>query len=133
MQRRPALFFLFFLMIRRPPRSTLFPYTTLFRSGKSLSLLKVSSDRIRVMAFKKAELSDELIVRLVEMNGQGAANVHLTFPSTVIAAREVNGQEQPIGPAAISKGELVTSFGSYGPRTFAIKLEIGRASCRERV
>src|SRR5687767_15932251 len=29
------LFFLsfFFLMIRRPPRSTLFPYTTLFRSG----------------------------------------------------------------------------------------------------
>src|SRR5688572_29996211 len=27
------LFFLFFLMIRRPPRSTLFPYTTLFRSA----------------------------------------------------------------------------------------------------
>src|ERR1035437_10509413 len=26
-------FFVFFLMIRRPPRSTLFPYTTLFRSG----------------------------------------------------------------------------------------------------
>src|SRR5437764_11965794 len=25
--------FLFFLMIRRPPRSTLFPYTTLFRSA----------------------------------------------------------------------------------------------------
>src|SRR3712207_7988129 len=24
----------FFLMIRRPPRSTLFPYTTLFRSGE---------------------------------------------------------------------------------------------------
>src|SRR3712207_7520447 len=26
----------FFLMIRRPPRSTLFPYTTLFRSGQRL-------------------------------------------------------------------------------------------------
>src|SRR5256885_5385073 len=26
--------FFFFLMIRRPPRSTLFPYTTLFRSVK---------------------------------------------------------------------------------------------------
>src|SRR2546426_6030352 len=26
------MFFFFFLMIRRPPRSTLFPYTTLFRS-----------------------------------------------------------------------------------------------------
>src|SRR5260221_9054034 len=28
--------FFFFLMIRRPPRSTLFPYTTLFRSVPSL-------------------------------------------------------------------------------------------------
>src|SRR6266849_7069295 len=28
-----SIFFIFFLMIRRPPRSTLFPYTTLFRSG----------------------------------------------------------------------------------------------------
>src|SRR2546422_10313227 len=27
-----VLFYFFFLMIRRPPRSTLFPYTTLFRS-----------------------------------------------------------------------------------------------------
>src|SRR6266704_6030422 len=31
--RRHFLSFLFFLMIRRPPRSTLFPYTTLFRSA----------------------------------------------------------------------------------------------------
>src|SRR2546426_12238881 len=29
----PSAFSFFFLMIRRPPRSTLFPYTTLFRSG----------------------------------------------------------------------------------------------------
>src|SRR5215471_5134969 len=31
------IFFVFFLMIRRPPRSTLFPYTTLFRSSTALS------------------------------------------------------------------------------------------------
>src|SRR3712207_7592896 len=29
----------FFLMIRRPPRSTLFPYTTLFRSGRTRCML----------------------------------------------------------------------------------------------
>src|SRR5438132_12011770 len=33
------LIFLFFLMIRRPPRSTLFPYTTLFRSDKYIQAL----------------------------------------------------------------------------------------------
>src|SRR3712207_8873442 len=37
-----------FLMIRRPPRSTLFPYTTLFRSG-------VHEDRIAGMPFKSLQ------------------------------------------------------------------------------
>src|SRR2546430_10023001 len=31
------MFFFFFLMIRRPPRSTLFPYTTLFRSHRLIA------------------------------------------------------------------------------------------------
>src|SRR5260221_3370093 len=30
-----GVIFFFFLMIRRPPRSTLFPYTTLFRSTRA--------------------------------------------------------------------------------------------------
>src|SRR6266571_7217589 len=30
-----TIMFFFFLMIRRPPRSTLFPYTTLFRSRRA--------------------------------------------------------------------------------------------------
>src|SRR6267143_2708606 len=33
----PHSLFFFFLMIRRPPRSTLFPYTTLFRSAPPVS------------------------------------------------------------------------------------------------
>src|SRR5688572_31389509 len=38
-----SLFF-FFLMIRRPPRSTLFPYTTLFRSPRSaLATLRIQN------------------------------------------------------------------------------------------
>src|SRR3712207_8586006 len=37
----------FFLMIRRPPRSTLFPYTTLFRSVKFLNNI-VEQDHRRI-------------------------------------------------------------------------------------
>src|SRR3712207_7284125 len=33
-------FYIFFLMIRRPPRSTLFPYTTLFRSERALDAVR---------------------------------------------------------------------------------------------
>src|SRR6266487_3138203 len=37
----PFLFLFFFLMIRRPPRSTLFPYTTLFRSRAAIPELQL--------------------------------------------------------------------------------------------
>src|SRR5258706_5939942 len=37
----PLSCFFFFLMIRRPPRSTLFPYTTLFRSHFSVCSLRM--------------------------------------------------------------------------------------------
>src|SRR3712207_8231926 len=38
--------FFFFLMIRRPPRSTLFPYTTLFRSSSTVDM---SVDPVRYL------------------------------------------------------------------------------------
>src|SRR2546422_680058 len=43
----PLLIPLFFLMIRRPPRSTLFPYTTLFRSRHRYGLHRCESIRDR--------------------------------------------------------------------------------------
>src|SRR5437867_8159334 len=39
-----CLFFVFFLMLRRPPRSTLFPFTTLFRSAASARGLRRPAD-----------------------------------------------------------------------------------------
>ena len=90
--------------------------------GKEFSLLKVSSSQVRVLAMKKAEESDAVIVRLVEMSGRPQPNVRLTFAGPVTSAREINGQEQPLGPATVKNGDLVTSFGEYQPRSFAVKL-----------
>jgi alpha-mannosidase len=95
--------------------------------GKSFSLLKVSSSRVRVLGLKKAEDSDEVIVRLVELNGYPQRNVRVAFGAPISAAREVNGQEQPLGAATVTAGELVTSFSPYEPRTFAVKLAPPRA------
>src|SRR2546426_2491308 len=44
-----SLFF-FFLMIRRPPRSTLFPYTTLFRSSALSPACSTPPDNLRQTA-----------------------------------------------------------------------------------
>jgi alpha-mannosidase len=90
--------------------------------GKSFSLLHVNNPRVRVLAVKKAEESDEVIVRLVELDGKPQQNVRVTFAGPIASAREVNGQELLLGAANVDKGELVTSFAPYEPRTFAVTL-----------
>jgi alpha-mannosidase len=90
--------------------------------GKSFSLVHLNNSRIRVLALKKAEASDEIILRMVELDGKNAPDVQVSFAGPVTVAREVNAQEQAIGSAEISGGELKTSFTAYQPRTFALRL-----------
>src|SRR3989442_6090481 len=53
-----SAFYFFFLMIRRPPRSTLFPYTTLFRSE---ALAKTGDVLFRLLGdFPAFHLGDEV-------------------------------------------------------------------------
>jgi alpha-mannosidase len=75
------------------------------------------------MALKRAENSDEFVIRMVELSGKPEPNVRVAFASPIVSAREVNGQEQPLGPADIKDGELVASFTAYQPLTFAVRLK----------
>jgi alpha-mannosidase len=95
--------------------------------GREFSLLKVSNPRIRLLALKKAEQSDEIVVRLVELDGKPQSDVRVSFNAPITAAREVNGQEQPVGQATLNDGALVTAFSAYQPRTFAIRLAAPQA------
>src|ERR1019366_1814523 len=90
--------------------------------GKTFSLVHLNNSRVRVLALKKAEASDEIVIRMVELDGKAEPDVRVSFTAPVIAAREVNGQEQPVNSASISDGALVTTFAPYQPRTFAIRL-----------
>src|SRR5205814_10035301 len=62
--RRSLDFSFFFLMIRRPPRSTLFPYTTLFRShrapGEPQGSRRRSPRRGRASTVRSEEHTSEL-------------------------------------------------------------------------
>src|SRR5436190_23992924 len=64
-------FFFFFLMIRRPPRSTLFPYTTLFRS--------------RIREAERAMMYDEYVDRVTEVDVLDRKSTRLNSSHTVIS------------------------------------------------
>ena len=90
--------------------------------GKEVEFLSVSSDQVAVKAVKKAEETNELIVRVYEWAGQQHDKVNLTFPARVLSAREVNGLEEPIGSATTSANTLTFSISKYQPKTFAVRL-----------
>src|SRR5574344_2854450 len=52
--------FFFFLMIRRPPRSTLFPYTTLFRSSLTRTLKDSGTPGCGMLLPRSEEHTSEL-------------------------------------------------------------------------
>src|SRR3712207_7758363 len=84
-------------MIRRPPRSTLFPYTTLFRSieftierGKLWMLQTRVGKRTAAAAFTiAAQLVDEGVIDLDEAvdRGSGAQLGQLMFPRFDLSAK----------------------------------------------
>jgi alpha-mannosidase len=103
----------------------LIPFTTEKHTGalgNAFSLVSVSNPRIRVLAIKKAELSGDVIIRLVELDGKSAPDVRVKFAGQMTGAREVNGQEQDLGPAILKDGVLMASFNAFQPRSFAVKL-----------
>src|SRR2546427_2981593 len=89
----------FFLMIRRPPRSTLFPYTTLFRSssiervidedhfGFALSILSkharrgfgILTDLIRRPAFRHEEIDKERDRKSTRLNSSHSQISYAVF------------------------------------------------------
>ncbi|MFI5182550.1 MAG: glycoside hydrolase family 38 C-terminal domain-containing protein [Thermoanaerobaculia bacterium] len=109
--------------------------------GNSFSLLRLegpggSVPPVAVHALKRAEESDEVVVRLQELSGKAVDGVTLRFPTPVLALRELNGAEEPLGPngtggafpepsrpALALKGGIVSvSFAPFRPRTLAVTL-----------
>src|ERR1700730_13658527 len=112
-------------MASRPNESTLGRFQVTSHDGtmgRQWSLMHVSDPKIKVEALKKAEHSDETIVRLCEIDGKPAQAARLSFAAPILSAREVDGQEQPIGPAKVDNGQLVVDLDPSQLRAFAVTL-----------
>src|SRR5258708_33885381 len=64
-------FSFFFLMIRRPPRSTLFPYTTLFRSAVNIHITIIELNALHTKRQNLFQELDAVIHLLMEAKHWG--------------------------------------------------------------
>ena len=91
--------------------------------GRRVAFASLNTNKVAIKAMKKAEDSDELIVRVYEWVGEDQQDVRLSFPAPVVSAREVNGLEEQVGDATTEGNDVVFSIGHYQPKTFAIRLQ----------
>src|SRR3712207_9595221 len=120
----------FLLMIRRPPRSTLFPYTTLFRSDQ------------RRARTKRRRLLPETRER--RRQARCDRPVHEVQPIIVFNVGPTGSITSVVSPSRVQEGVGDTRARLYRPSPPPLEIrtarprapadgKIGRASCRERV
>src|SRR2546426_6590624 len=80
--------FFFFLMIRRPPRSTLFPYTTLFRSGQRVIPVEEERDPVALRSGDAAPLFEDRHHPLEDRKSTRLNSSHLVISYAVFCLKK---------------------------------------------
>src|SRR3712207_9489658 len=113
-------------MIRRPPRSTLFPYTTLFRSlTMASSAGRLPSQASAAYAAAKAGVV-MFSKHVANEAGRDGVRVNCLAPSSILTERVKH-----LMPEETQR--QVAAMHPLGRMGTPEDVEIGRASCRERV
>ena len=90
--------------------------------GKKFSFVTSDNDCVVVRALKRAEVSDEYVIRVYEMNGQSTQKARLTFPAEIIRAVEADGTERTLKKADVDGRSLLVDIKPYSVKTYKVVL-----------
>src|SRR3712207_9209527 len=123
-------------MIRRPPRSTLFPYTTLFRSTPFIAeslyqnlVVNVDRDAPESVHLADWPLYEEALVDRDLSERMAAARRVVALGRAARNAAAIKTR-QPLREVVVVPGEAADSGFRQGVESLR-EVKIGRASCRE--
>jgi len=91
--------------------------------GRSFSLIQTTGDQVAVQAVKRAEDSDDIIVRLQELRGEAVRGMQVSTATGILSANEVNGVEKVLGSVPVTEDKLTLDFTPYQIRSLALKLK----------
>ena len=91
--------------------------------GKDYSFVKLNNDSVRIIAVKKAQDSDKIILRVAECAGVDQRGVDAEFSEAICEAYEIRGDETVIGKTEVTDGKLRFDIGHNSIRSFALVFE----------
>ena len=90
--------------------------------GDSVSFGRLCGDNVILRAMKKAENSDNIVLRFNEINGSESTDVSFELSNKILSADEVFASENKIADAQHSDNVLSFTIGRYGVKSFTVKL-----------
>lgn len=94
--------------------------------GKTFSFVSSNNDNVVIKALKKAESSDEYVVRVYETGGNSPQNAVLTFAGTITSADEADGTEKSLGSAVFKGNQLEIAIQPNSIKTYKLRLSTGK-------
>ena len=91
--------------------------------GKEYSFLSSDNPNVTVHALKKAEVSDEYVVRVYENTGSSQQTAHIKFGGNIVKAVEADGTEKTTGEASFDGNTLNVTIRPYSVKTYKVILD----------
>lgn len=90
--------------------------------GRSFSAARIDNPNIAVKALKKAENSEEFVVRIYETSGLSNQHGAIEFPFDISEAFEADGTEKTLSKASFDGNKLNVNIGKNGIKTYKVTL-----------
>ena len=90
--------------------------------GRTFSMVSSDNPNVIIKALKKAVDSDEYVVRVYDVAGQGIQSARLTFAGKLASVVETDGTEKEIGKADFSNNTFDVKVNPFSLKTYKIRL-----------
>ena len=91
--------------------------------GRTFSFVQSDNPNVLIRTMKRAEVSDEYVVRIHELSGKSQQQATLTFAADILSAAEADGTEKTTGQAHFAGNRLSVSVNPFGVKTYKLKLK----------
>ena len=90
--------------------------------GRTFSFVESSNPNVVIRTMKRAEASDEYVVRVHELSGRGEQSATLRFAADIVKAVEADGTERSLHQAVANGRELKLTIKPFSVKTFKLTL-----------
>ena len=90
--------------------------------GREFCFVHCSNDNVLIRTMKRAEVSDEYVVRIHELSGEKNQHAVLSFAGNIVTAVEADGTEQTLQPAHYDANSLFVSINPFSVKTYKVTL-----------